>query len=313
MVESFNWLKKRLEGPAEHSVEKEISARGRKQAEERTRMIAKHERRIPPERLQQLKESFRDVDFKEVQNIVDDYVRKSSGEEVHKPVVQLSDIYIIPGLPFRAGADGVAGTIAVDFDAVEQTSVVSEDVTMDEHKRLQMFSDMEFLYTIFHEQAHHMAKVIESGLLSVNGYERKGPFGKTVFSVFNEGMTELIAHDLMRTYIQRRGFRGYSFSNLQDYFETNQPSYVQSSYVVLLISVLISRHTTDVPLPAVWHSLIRGYVRGLKLDHTEVDLQAVIGKENFKLLKYSSPEDYDAIEQLHDSLSALVGDEIEQS
>lgn len=58
--------------------------------------------------------------------------------------------------------------------------------------------------------------------------------------------------------------------------------------LVFFIEDAIARHAGSTRLQ-VWQSLKRGYVRGLNLDHSHVELEKVIGKDNLYLLKNATP------------------------
>lgn len=303
MENPLSWLKRKAQlpnVPAERSIGRELTSRDevigieRRLAEAQVEKIQSIVATYP-----KLRDILDDIDFKEVEHILHEHIRRSAdGKNIRfDPIAGKEDIFMFPQHQLRGNTEGsetfgsasgssrtirVLDELAYRAGLEEHTNSLYE-LTPEQQRVERIYAKLRLLATIFHEEVHLIGKWV--------GKTRGLAHGED-FRAVMEGVTEIVAWDLVDAYMHRRGFQEFSGNMSAEYRKVRHKirgeSYPKEMSLVQALTARIAQ-SAGVSRATVMQSFVRGHVRGLDLGHPQVELAAAVGEENFALLKKAQP------------------------
>ena len=241
------------------------------------------------------------VDFKELKSVFLELTSKSGVAKEDVNFIPPEDIFIVP--PGMITTEGGSSAFLLEHNVILTSA---QEMLETKKKRGEIQARQVLLYELVHEYCHAVgANRVQQGPLKdrtdIDVREKTAAYGKIKtfiqkhgeteqiidaaksFILFNEGITDEIAHRVLETYLARKDFFGITASSIGDREKEGLFSFaphVSVNYRTArtFADLLVERISSlcEIPKDVVWNAVIADYFRGTGLPKDLLD--GIIGR-----------------------------------
>jgi hypothetical protein len=235
------------------------------------------------------------IDFKELRSVFLELTARSNVAEEDVNFVPPADIFIVPPAL-------IPGRGAASFKTDDNIILASAQDNIDERqKRGDVKTRQLLFYRLVHEYCHAVGATRaerapfkdrtdadlrertigyakRKTLIEKNGESEQVVDAANSFVLFNEGVTDEIAHRVLTEYLSRKDFFGMTAAGLSDtekegLFSSGSPFSIEYRTARTFADMLVERisKVCEVPKDVVWNAVIGDYFRGTGLPKELLD------------------------------------------